>query len=386
VTNKRLLVICNAIDDKTREERKIVTDSPAASKKMFLMCRALSAIGVDVEIISLGRGSVRFGDKCYPSTNKIISSVPICYLPFNGVPLLSHLVTLLFATLSVFNYSRYNGQTAIIFYNRMPLYVGALFISKLLGYKRVLDLEDGETKLGIIPTLTKYIYDNYCNQGAILACSTLDVMTSCRPVHLYYGVNYGSFSNKAWTAKKIRFLFSGTITIETGAQLLIETIETLRYQSLSWTNAIEFIVTGKGDLIDRFTELQLEHKSPSVQVLGRLSNNEYSKVIYDTHVGLALKPNGGLYANTTFPSKVVEFASNSILVISTNISDVKKVLGSSGALYLDSNSPDELIQTLKWVVDNKTKAGSISKIGNNNINYNTNPNSTADKLSDFIFK
>jgi hypothetical protein len=385
MNKKRLLVICNALDDKTRIERKISTDSPAATRKIFLMCRALIAIGVDVEIISLGRGSVKFGDKNYPSIKKNITGLPIYYLPFYGLPLLSQLITLIFATISVLSYRRYNGQTAVLFYNRMPAYAGALLVSRILAFNRVLDLEDGETKFGIVPSLTKLIYDKFCNQRALIASSSLIKYTSCQSALCFYGINKGSSSKKAWANKKINFLFSGTISIDTGAKLLLDTIGILREQSPPWTKAMEFIITGKGEFAEKISELQVVDKTPFVKVHGRLPNNEYSKVINETHVGLALKPIGGLYADTTFPSKVIEFASNNILVITSNISDVKKVLGSDGALFLDSNAPDELIQKLKWVVDNRAKARSISKLGKKNINYYTDPISTANTLSDFIF-
>jgi len=385
MSHKRLLVMCNAIDDEMRMERKIFTDSPAASRKIFLMSRALIDVGVEVEVISLGRGKVSFGDKTYHSINKQVSNIPVYYLPFNGIPIISQLVTIIFATVSILKYRGYDGQTSIMFYNRMPAYVGALLVSKILEFDRVLDLEDGETNPGLVSSLMRFTYDKLCNYGVLLACSRLKSMTLCRPIYCYYGVNYGRLSNKSWNNERVSCLFSGTISAETGASLLIDTVKRLRYESPSWVKNIEFFITGKGELIEGFFELQKESKAPYVRVLGRLSNDEYNKIVNNIHVGLALKPVGGAYADTTFPSKVVEFASNNILVVTTSICDVKNVLGSDGALFLDSNSPDELINKLKWIVANRDNAENTSLQGNKNINYFTDPKNAAIELSEFIF-
>ena len=82
---------------------------------------------------------------------------------------------------------------------------------------------------------------------------------------------------------------------------------------------------------------------------GRISDIRYREVLSTCQIGLALKPVGGPLADTTFPSKVIEFAGSGLLVLSTDISDVRSLLG-DGALYLEQNDPELLIKLLASIV------------------------------------
>ncbi|UNE78277.1 hypothetical protein IMY97_23195 [Pectobacterium versatile] len=62
---KKIIIICNAIDDVVRSERSITTDSPAASRKVFMLADALADTHVHVDIISMGRGKANGGLKFY---------------------------------------------------------------------------------------------------------------------------------------------------------------------------------------------------------------------------------------------------------------------------------------------------------------------------------
>ena len=385
MTNKRLLVICNAIDDKTRLERKIVTDSPAATRKVFLMCKALRVTGIDARVISLGRGRANKDGKHYRALKKNISGVPTYYLPYNTVPFLSQLITLIFATTSIFKYKKYQGKTVVMFYNRSPAYIGALLMSRLAGFSTVLDLEDGETSHKIRTYFMEFVYDKFCNKGAILACSALKDATTCHPLHCYYGINSKRLDEKSWSNGRVKFIFSGTILEETGALILLEAINLLKRQSSLWVEKIEFIITGSGEDIDKFYNLQNDSRYPIVTVLGRVSQSEYARVIEGSHVGLSLKLKHGKYSNTTFPSKVIEFSSNGMLVITTDISDVKKVLGSDGGLFLDSDKAYDLTEKIKWVIENKMQAKKISCQGYKCMDSFTNPIDASKELSDFLF-
>ncbi|MBC8147725.1 MAG: glycosyl transferase group 1 [Bacteroidetes bacterium] len=386
MSNKRLLVICNAIDDRARSNRKIVTDSPAGTKKVFLMCKALRSVGVDARVISLGRGKTNKDGKYYRSLQANISGVPVYYLPFSTIPFLSQIITLIFATFSVFKYKKYKGKTVVMFYNRMPAYIGTLLMSRLLGFSRVLDLEDGETTHRVLSLIMRFFYDTFCNKGAILACSALKSKVSCRPVLCYYGVNTNCDSaDKSWKSEKINFIFSGAILRDTGALLLINVIKVLREKSPAWAREINFIITGAGEEIGGLLDLQSDSKIPLVSVFGRLSKEKYDNVIKNTHVGLSLKKTDGLYSNSTFPSKIVEFSSNNMLVIATRICDVEKTLGHDGALYLDSDCPYDMIRKIKWVVQNKEQSKKIASQGKKNMNLFTDPMISAKEISDFLF-
>ena len=78
----RLYFICNALDDLTRLERGIVTDSPAASRKVFGLSKAMREVGVHVLVVSLGRGRQDGSGRYYRGKVCRVNGVPVIYLPF----------------------------------------------------------------------------------------------------------------------------------------------------------------------------------------------------------------------------------------------------------------------------------------------------------------
>ena len=82
----------------------------------------------------------------------------------------------------------------------------------------------------------------------------------------------------------------------------------------------------------------------------------YRAIVEKAQVGLALKPRSGPLSRTTFPSKVIELAGAGLLVLTTDISDVREVLG-EGALYLDDETPEGLVDRLRWIVQHPARPG-----------------------------
>jgi len=142
----------------------------------------------------------------------------------------------------------------------------------------------------------------------------------------------------------------GTLNADTGADLLIETVRSLRQGKNDWAQNLQFEVTGKGEALQALERLASEPGAPKVLVHGRTTDAQYAEVLDRCSVGLALKPVGGPLADTTFPSKVIEFAEAGLLVLSTDISDVRTVLG-TGAMYLTSNDPSELAALFREIVE-----------------------------------
>ena len=76
-----ILILCNAFEDSVRQDRCITTDSPAASKKLFMLSKALLQVKVTPFILSLGRGQCR-GKFNFFSSNlplQLIFAVGFCY-------------------------------------------------------------------------------------------------------------------------------------------------------------------------------------------------------------------------------------------------------------------------------------------------------------------
>ena len=385
----RVLIICNALDDGTREQRGITTDSPAASRKIFMLCHALRLAGVRPCIVSLGRGRAGGSKDFFPSVLHRVEGVPVFYAPFSRIRFLSELISLL-APLGIVIKLRRQNPKAIIFYNSVAAYLPSLLASSVLGYRNVLDLEDGQIPAsgqkhaGFLARLVPRLFDRFCKGGALLACNALAEYTTSRPVLSYYGTAVAEQSSSKWQSEYVKVLMGGTLCLDTGAELLIDTIRQLRRDAPPWAAQLCFDVTGRGPSLEGLTALAAEPGTPKVIVYGRTTDMQYREVLRRCDVGLALKLNNGPLANTTFPSKVIEFAAAGLLVLTTDISDVRQVLG-SGALYLTRDEPHALIELFESIVKDRPMANACAQSGLQNVQTLCSPLSSGKAVANFIF-
>jgi glycosyltransferase involved in cell wall biosynthesis len=379
-STRTLLFVCNAFDDATRLERAVVTDSPAASRKVVMLSKALREQGVNALILSYGRGRHDDSGRYFRSKIRRVQGVPIIYLPFVHRPILSELLSLFSAIPVIWRLRRVKGRKTILFYNRLALYLPALAIARLLRFETALDLEDGEL---VRHTLSR-VFDLLCSGGALLACRALEGATTLRPVELCYGVADLIPLEPNWLVRPLTVLLGGTVSRDTGADRLADAIRALRDGNHPWASALQFEITGKGDCIPQFEQLAKSEKIPRVVVHGRTTDEGYSGILGRTHVGLALKPNAGSLADTTFPSKVIELASNGTLVVTTDISDVRSVLG-DGAVYLTDDGTASLIDRLRWIVENPAQAGAVASRGAQAVMGLCAPRAVSRRLTSLLF-
>jgi glycosyltransferase involved in cell wall biosynthesis len=387
-----VFILCNALDDLTRKQRGIYTDSPAASKKVIELCKSIQGRGSRCFIISLGRGKAEGPARFFPSSIQKIDSVTIIYAPFSTIPFFSELISFFAPLIIVFRF-RLKVIKTIIFYNPMSAYLPTLIFSAALGFRRILDLEDGHVPVikrkffSSIRVFVERLFDYSCNGGALLACDALAKFTTLKPTLTYYGAvstnlicNDSRFQNT-----HIRFLFAGTLERETGAELLIDAINAIRIERANWAHKAIFEITGKGSSLDRFNLLASQNEFPKVIVHGRTTNAEYQDILSNVDVGLSLKLPDGPYANTTFPSKVMEFAANKVLVLTTDISDVQKVLGKDGALYLQDGGLN-LHELIRQAIENRAQMALIANEGHSRLIRMNSAYQARDRLTRFIFE
>ena len=79
--NLRVIYLCNAVDQETKNERDVRYDSPAATNKVFGITHALQTQGSDIHVLSLGRGKQTGSRKRFPAFSKKINNIPIHLLP-----------------------------------------------------------------------------------------------------------------------------------------------------------------------------------------------------------------------------------------------------------------------------------------------------------------
>lgn len=382
------LVVCNALDDATRLERRISTDSPAASRKVFQMAQALRLAGVRPFVLSLGRGRADGSGLGFPGKATRVDRIPTVYAPFSHSRGWSELLSL-FGLLRVLYRLSSSHNRVVVFYNRLPAYLIVMNWASFLGYRCFLDLEDGEVISGghLKQRFYKWVaaqFDRHCNSGTLLACSALANMTLVRPVHCYYGTARGNDRVRHWRPVGIKCLMSGTLSPDTGAPMLVNAIQCLRARQSDWSKDVIFEITGMGESLPAFERLADEPGLPLVRVYGRTTNARYREILEGCDVGLALKPIAGVLADTTFPSKVIEYAGAGLLVLSTDISDVRRLLG-SGARYLERNDPELLIERLAEIASDRGAAEYCANQGRAAAERYCGPQQAGNELREFLF-
>jgi glycosyltransferase involved in cell wall biosynthesis len=393
MVSNRVIFVCNALEDSIRLERNISSDSPACSRKIFQMSKALKLSGERVLIVSMGRGLAGRNNTYHFGKAKLSNGIPVIYAPYSERKFLSELISLISLPYIIFRLRLYSGGTPVVFWNRTSAYIPALFISFLLGFSRFLDLEDGDLEdsswtFGRLYVLLKReLYNRLCSSGSIISCKALNSSLGRRDHLCYYGVTEKiEESKKLDSNSQIIFLLGGTVSIDTGALTLVNAIKLLRQLNKPWLNRVEFVITGKGDCIPLFEKLGNEDALPNLKVMGRLNDLEYNNVLSSAHVGLALKQVNGPLAATTFPSKVIEMAGAGLLIITTDISDVRDVLGDFGALYLSDDEPESLVRSICWIFDNPAEATAISKKSSEVVMNNLSLKAGGISLKNFLRK
>ncbi len=346
---RRFYYICNIFEDSVKSQRNITTDSPAETGKVSRLCRAVRKAGGDAWIISLGRGRSKITWNRYAATVKRIGNVPIVYLNYWDVPVLTHLVT--FVSLCVMMYRLTCRRSVLVFYNPQIHYLGALVMSRLLGRRCILDLEDGHrADVKNIRSMTNALlltaYNACCNGGAMLASDSLKQQTRSANTFVCYGVAQAYDIKRDWSITPLQVLFGGSLLKDTGAALFLDTMKLLMQEFPEELKRLRFVVTGFGDFADNIQRLATADMRDVLSFRGSVPSQEYCKIMQQSHVGLCLKLPSSSMGATTFPSKVVELASYGLLVVSTRVSDVPFVFNEASATLLPEATPHALAQAL----------------------------------------
>jgi len=374
-----------------RATRRLHGDSPAATRKVIGLCRALRAAGVDAQIVSMGRGSVgRFG--VFPPFTQSIDGIPMHVGPMVHLPLVSHLVSMLWLARMAWSLADRRQQQVHLFYNQLTFYLVALVVLRLLRQRTAVDIEDGPVmSFALEGSLAKgrfganvppSTFAKFISHGALLANSALAGGTSLEPVMVYYGAIDPKAPRALSQASTISILLSGTLETATGAELLAEALRIVDRSPLA--AKISITVTGAGSGEANLRALRANLKDLQLQVLGLVDRDRYDAIIGSSDVGLSLKLMNLSYSDTTFPSKTVEYAENGLLLISTDISDVRLVFGDT-AWYLTANDPQQLAGHILKAAEDSVAARVCGLRGQKLVNDQFSFDKAGHRLRAFLF-
>lgn len=353
--NKRFFYISNAFEEKELCERAISGDSPAASGKVIRICRAVRLAGAKTYVVSLGRGRQKGTWKLFPSVIRRSGNAPIIYCAFFDAPVLTHLVSMISLCLIMLRLAK--RDSTIIYYNYLLHYIPTLFVNYVLGRNSIFDIEDGfiendHSVKGKVNKLLVKLFNKLCCGGAMLASSALKHQTSLAHNYVCYGVAPFVPTAKEWTDDRLQILFGGSLLKDTGAALLLETLELIHSNYPELASKFKFIITGFGDYSAALDKMAVKYPN-LIEFHGNVDADEYKALLRKAHIGLCLKLPDLSMGATTFPSKVIELTAYGLLLISTNVSDVPKVFSKKTALLLDNVSPQGLVEALTRINENR---------------------------------
>ena len=98
-------------------------------------------------------------------------------------------------------------------------------------------------------------------------------------------------------------------------------------------------------------------------VLAGISAERYRAIARRMDIGLALKLSWHSYAQTTFPSKVIELAAMGMLVCTTSISDIPDIFEGESAILLSAETPVELAAALREAATDRTRSAARARNG-----------------------
>ncbi len=384
-----VIYLSNAVDESIKAERAIATDSPAATNKVFALVGAMRGVGMRSMVLSLGRGRQNYTGINHSATVRRVDKSIVLYADFWHLPLLTHLLSFISLAILLAKLIRRHPGLCVLVYNRSYHYLLALSLARLMGVNLYLDLEDGyivENK-GVMRrvknALTRLVFDTLCSSGALIATSGLAKQLGHSAPLVCYGVaDYMGPPLQDWKAPKLQILFSGSLVKEAGSYLLLETLEVLR-QRYSWLQGLlHFVVTGKGALASSFHTYANEF--PEWLSFGEaLPKTEYLEHLKASHVGLSLRLSSFEMCETTFPSKLIEYANHGLLVLTTRASDVPTLLGEN-ALFIDEETPNALAALLTSLPVRRVELAQTAKFGQKRVQAICSPKVVGESLKQLL--
>jgi len=385
--------LCGIVDDRIKQERLIQFNNSAAENKVLGICRALQPHVKHVIAVSTGRGGgIRNGSR-FPAVSRRVSNVAVLYSAFWHHALLSHLVTAWSLVCLLFRLNKLskNKSVCLIAYNRNWIYLPMLCMARLTGARCYLDLEDAPV-MGHMNMLKRFltglqvkVIDYLCRDGALLANSLLANEVRHERQLVCYGVATKKHPPVVCDQQQpVRVLFGGSLLKETGVQLLIDSVRLLEKQHQDICGKLEIVVTGYGEMLEDLHKISLGDGVSWIDFHGEVPLSKYQSILKSVHVGLCLKLPSSEMCATTFPSKVVEYASFGKVVLSTRIQDVVNLFEDDGAYYVENESAESLAAIFREIALHPDRVGSIAARGQQCLLEKSGSEAVADGIMELL--
>ena len=356
----KTIYVCNIFDQERRERYDVNSDSPAAFNKVLGVAKALNKNDCDCSIVSLSIGNSPFS---FLEQNKVENQGVL----FNYIGSISNkFIRSFYSSFSLlfFILKNKNKIKNIIFYNYLAEYYLSIFLCLVLNKKIIIDIEDGiNNDLNIIKKIfRKFLLSSYItmSKGNILSVSE-SLLKAHNPSNGFvcYGLtefnNDHRLKNLFDNDSDLKILFCGSLTRETGVPLLIKLCDLLG-DNKNVSSKVVINIAGYGSMQSEL--ISLAQRCSFVKFHGRVSDSRYKSLLKNSHVGLVFKDLNTSVGSTTFPSKIVEFSSNQLAIISTKVSDVPKIFNDGEIFLVDDEN--EILSALNKFLNDPTLVHALS--------------------------
>ncbi|MGA3023417.1 MAG: glycosyltransferase [Bryobacteraceae bacterium] len=213
----------------------------------------------------------------------------------------------------------------------------------------------------------------------MIANTKLAEQVRTRPTYCFYGVSESVECIRQWKPP-LRVLLSGHLSVETGVKNLGAALSLLKREAPLALESFCFTIVGSGELAGELREIAETSYDGRIEFRGRISDSEYQELLRISHIGLCLKMPGHPMGQTTFPSKVIEFATWGLLVVSHKVSDVACLFPGDGAYLLDEATPEALAGALKNIAQRPDDAANRASRGQMTVQNRLQPCKVATEL------
>lgn len=328
--------------------------TPSASTKMDYICSVLNDAGWRVQIVSMSPTSAR---RAVPGKvtqlNDVTSLKLFPSLPWGNV--LLRALRFISARVMLFSFlirSCGRGEQVIV-YHTTPMQTVVWAARRLKGFRLILEVEEifqDVRPLGLWSRFFEFAVfraaDSY-----ILSTESLSprVNSQNKPfvaVHGTYRIE--PTRGNAFKDGRIHVIYAGTLaTQKKGAAAAVEAARHLdsRYR-------VHIIGFGSAEDVEALQRRIFDVNARTTCVVsydGVLQGEEYITFLQKCDIGVALQDVDSSFNASSFPSKILSYLSNGLVVVSTRIPTVEHSGVGSAITFCDSNHPDEVARAIQSV-------------------------------------
>lgn len=344
----RIKYICH-YETPLSKHRHVITE--AGVKKMNYVIDVLQRAGFGVDVISVAKSSEA---RLFTPNERIIVDENLSVRFFSSFRRGGWLYKSINTIWSYLNFLLFiltlqNGERVLV-YHSLGFYNLLIFAKRFKNIRLIMEVEEIYQDVMPLPRIeTMWEYKSIGNaDGYIFPTEMLDekINKQHKPSMVIYGTYLieRRIANK-FNDSKIHVVYSGTFNPYKGGAMAA--IESARFLSDNYI----IHISGFGD---EQMQQKIQNRIIEVNGLGKaqiiyegcLEYDDYIRLLQQCHIGLCSQTSKGVYNDTSFPSKILTYLSNDLIVVSSPSSAVLHSEISGLIHFCDDSKEDGLAKSI----------------------------------------